>query len=619
MNSGAVNADEARVLRLAAGPPADLFPVLHRDGAFLPLITLLAVLPGLLALRLRPFDESTAAWGLRAVEMVAAEDPREVIDPSGLDAPAGVRWSPPLASWLSAAVLTVRPAARRGGLFLVSYLSTAGLLLALFAMWRRVAGHRFAFWTAILAAFHGPFLQLAQDPSPRALALFLAVLSAGSYFRHALRRRDGFLSWALLASGILLGLCLLAGGSLALLVLAIVASWTLWQSHARRPGETRRPGLALPTATGGLAVLALTAFAVGGWWPAMMFDRHGGEFLGPWVMQFVPGSDVSIPDTWPGRLGMTGARMFSISGLLAWLAVSGLAFVVRRVWRSDDESDARTGRLLLCWLGVALAIWWPAHWLAGAGRSAALWDGLMLVPGLGLAAFGLEVIARGRAGLAAAATIAVGTALTGVPLAGLPHWTHAATSTGVWLVMAALAAALAILWWLREGFGERERLVRWAVGGLALAPATANAFVGLEAIDRRGPDERALSAVRDTFRDIPEAARCTVITASPDRLPLPLEYVLRSQWVRAEFSVAPNWDVALQQALAGGPPPGPPLIFVDWNPRGVRPSDFRVPGLEVKQLKSARVFAGGVVQGYVGAPHPRGEPAPAGPEAGRLP
>ncbi|MEX0716871.1 MAG: hypothetical protein WD066_09800 [Planctomycetaceae bacterium] len=594
MTDGTVGWDESRLQRLAAAPPEDLFPVLHRDGAFLPLITLLAVLPALFALRVRPFDEPAAAWGIRAVEMASTNDPRVWIDPSRLPSSEGVRWASPLASWLTAAALQVPPAAKRGGLFVVSYLSTVGLLLALFAMWRRIAGHRFAFWVALAAAFHGPLLKLAQDPAPRALALFLAVASAGAYFRHALRRRDEFLSWALFAAGALLGLCVLAGGSLAVVLFAILALWTVWQSRGRRPGEPRRPGLDLPFALGGLLVLALIAFAVGGWWPAMMFSRHGGEFLSAWLWQLAPATAADASST---RFGLAGARLISINGLLIWLSLLGLLTMIRPA-TGRDEADARARRLLAAWLAVASLVWLPTVVFRVEERSPALWDALLLVPCLGLAAAGLEAIARGRIGLVGTATIAVGTVFVGLPLSGLPEWAQAAGSAAVWPVMAALAAALGILWWLREGFGERERLVRWAVAALALAPLGANAFMGLQTVDRRGDDERALSAVRDKFRAVPEASECIVIVADPRTIPPPLEYVLRSQWVRARFTIAPDWDAALDRALVA-PRGDSPLVLVDWNPRGTRPGDFRVRGLDVRQLKSSPIYAGRVVQGYV--------------------
>lgn len=590
-----ISMDETRILQLAAAPPEDLFPVLHRDGAFLPLIALLAVLPGLYAVRVRPFDEMAAAWGIRAVEM--AGNWQKALDPSELATPAGVRWAPPLASWLTAAALEAPRAARRGALSVVSYASTAGLVLALFWMWRRISGHRFAFWVAIAAAFHGPFLRLAQDPAPHALALFLGVASAASYARHALRRRDSFLTWALFASGALLGLCMLAGGPLAIVVFAILALWTVWQSRGRRPEDPRRPGLDLRFALGGLGVLALVAAATGGWWPLMMVARHGRDFLTSWWWQWAPAGTLPAAASIAGRAAWAGARLLSICGLLTWPALLGLLATVRRTL-NRDEADARGRRMLWSWVALSIPIWLTAALFAGGQNSPTLWDALLLVPCLGLTAAGLEVFARGRAGLITAAIVAVGTLFLGTPWVASILNARALTPAAVMLVMAALGAALAILWWLRKGFGEQERLVRWAAGVLALAPFGANAFAGLHAIDRRGPDERAIAAIRDQFHEVPDAAEVVLISVGPRPVPLPLEYVLRSQWVDAGYSVAANWDAALAWALDARPA-DLPVVIVDWNPRATRQGDFRYRGVEVRQLKSAPIYAERVVHGYV--------------------
>src|SRR5690606_24027826 len=121
--------------------------------------------------------------------------------------------------------------------------------------------------------------------------------------------------------------------------------------------------------------------------------------------------------------------------------------------------------------------------------------------------------------------------------------------------------------------------------------------------------ERALTAVREQFRTVPEAAEGIVIAADPPTIPRPLEYVLRSQWVKARYTVAPDWDAALERALAL-PPRETPLVLVDWSPRGTRPGDFRVRDLAVRQLKLSPVYADRVVQGYVAVRRSRGELPP---------
>jgi hypothetical protein len=151
----------------------------------------------------------------------------------------------------------------------------------------------------------------------------------------------------------------------------------------------------------------------------------------------------------------------------------------------------------------------------------------------------------------------------------------------------------------------------------------ANAFVGVRLVDRR---DRALLAIREEFAPIRGVSECMVITSLTASLPLRLEYVLRSQWPDARFSVVPDWDAALQRVRSNQSTAAQPLILVDWNPQGTRPSDFRIPGLEVRQLKAGPVFEDRLVQCYVATPTPlRAETPPSRPRhsaarhAGRFP
>src|SRR5689334_12961975 len=102
------------------------------------------------------------------------------------------------------------------------------------------------------------------------------------FFGH-LRRGDDLVSIDLLVGGISLGLCLLAGGPLALCValvlLGLVGSESESSSRNARTSVARRRFSAGWPALRSWAVLMATAFAAGGWWELMMVYSYGGDFV----------------------------------------------------------------------------------------------------------------------------------------------------------------------------------------------------------------------------------------------------------------------------------------------------------------------------------------------------
>ncbi|MCH7687108.1 MAG: hypothetical protein IH899_10580 [Planctomycetes bacterium] len=172
-------ADDAQLVKLAAHRARDLFPILKRAGALTPLLLLFAVLPGLSGLTQHKFSEEGALWGLKSLDAFTSTEIMEFVDP-GRTGPAEIlKTQPPLGSWLTASVISLVGPRSPYAFTLVSFLSTAGLVTMSFILMQILHGSRAGFLTALILAFHGPFLELTGTPAPHAIALLLAVVSFG--------------------------------------------------------------------------------------------------------------------------------------------------------------------------------------------------------------------------------------------------------------------------------------------------------------------------------------------------------------------------------------------------------------------------------------------------------
>ena len=151
----------------------------------------------------------------------------------------------------------------------------------------RLFGRRIGFITALLVALHTTFLEQHQNATPHGLAILTAMGAFWGFLGH-LRHGDELVSLDLLVGGISLGLCLLAGGPLAFVVVAALLVLVLGnfapagRVAAAMPARREHIWSGWP-AFRSLGVLVATAFAAGGWWELMMLYSYGGEFLTGWL------------------------------------------------------------------------------------------------------------------------------------------------------------------------------------------------------------------------------------------------------------------------------------------------------------------------------------------------
>ena len=279
--------DDAKLEQLAARRPKDLFPILERSASLSPLLVVLTFLPGIVALESASIDELDAQWRLKSLEISTASSVIDVVDPSGISQP-DLKWQPPLGSWIAAGAVHLPGPIGSHGLELVDYLSAASLVPASFFLATRLLGRRIGFITAVLVALHTTFLEQHQNATPHGLAILTAMGAFWGFLGH-LRHGEDLVSIDLLVGGISLGLCLLAGGPLAFVVVAALLVLVLGHFEPapdpRRATAVRREHLwsGWP-AFRSLGVFVATAFAAGGWWELMMLYSYGGEFPGGLVV-----------------------------------------------------------------------------------------------------------------------------------------------------------------------------------------------------------------------------------------------------------------------------------------------------------------------------------------------
>ena len=366
----------------------------NRAEAMSPLIALLALLPPLYVLMNRTLTPLDALWGLKAVAMTTAESAMGWLDPSTISGAVEVplKWQPPLSSWLRAGVMSVTGTDHPLALVLTSYLATAGLIGLMFGFCDRLRGPQFAWWTTLLTALGGPILQGAQTPAPVSLTLAFAVGACWGFAVHC-QESKRLSSWPLGGAGFAWGLCLLAGGPVALVLTAVLLLYVLVQRPEPKPslkvdGNARRksPGKA-GRRCGRWGFSCLVGLAVGGWWEVWMFARHGGTFLSGWFA-----GSASLPVPAASNIGWGWQILWDVSQLGG--ALSGLMFLGAGVglWllrQPAAKPERRPLVLMLAWAACAGIVWLslrtgPHH----ADAFTVVWRGFCLVPATMLGRFG---------------------------------------------------------------------------------------------------------------------------------------------------------------------------------------------------------------------------------------
>jgi hypothetical protein len=567
--------DDARLKQLAVRRPKDLFPILDRSKSLLPLLVVLTFLPGIVALESASIDELDAQWRLKSLELSTASSVFDVIDPSGISK-TDLKWQPPLGSWVAAGAVHLPGPIGAHGLELVDYLSAASLVPASFFLAYRLFGRRIGFITALLVALHTTFLEQHQNATPHGLAILTAMGAFWGFLGH-LRHGDDLVSLDLLVGGISLGLCLLAGGPLAFVVVAALLVLVLGNfepvAESRRAVPARREHIwsGWP-AFRSLGVLVATAFAAGGWWELMMLYSYGGEFLTGWLW----GMPAAPPGAAPGTVSFFSEtfalrfvqEFFAMARVLAGLTLLGL-WTIGRGLCSGTGCKRRASFLFLgAWFVWALVFFAAGLRDAPPGSLYLnMWRLFLMSACTACSALALDEVARRRIGLPLFATVTLAALVVGFCFL---HHNRAGAAPPSWVLLAGLVFAVLAAQVLRRVCQTSETRQWLVLSGLIAAYVVADASIGIATIRADDADWRALTTFHSSLPPRTEVKTCLLISESdaPNRLLL----ALKSVWPRTEVTLVRDWDQALKMALDEHQKPKT-VIVVDWSHGNSRPAN----------------------------------------------
>jgi 4-amino-4-deoxy-L-arabinose transferase-like glycosyltransferase len=387
MSSASTN--QLRELYRQSGRSEDLFPIFDRTRSFEPWIVVLALIPALYVFQHASLSESDSEWVLRSRDLLRAQTVEGVIGPGGVDSAPELRFQPPMGTWLSAALQAgLREFGGYEGM-LLSWLGTGLLIFGCYRMTRMLFGGRIALWTTLLVSGQGLILWQAQTVLPISLSLLFALGAIGFLQDHLLRER-GVVTWQVLGGGLCLGMCVLLGGPIAVLPVAVQLITCLGEIRADR----RKSVSIIPPAKRVCSLLLMWAICLiaSGWWPALMASAYGYEF---WMYWWKGISDESSSRTFAESL----IQYLKIIGPIIGLAVYGAQVSFRQAFQEQN----RAARQLTLWLigGGGLSI--VTAWMFGT-------DSLPAIAALAFvslilticAAIAFDLISRGELGVVSA-------------------------------------------------------------------------------------------------------------------------------------------------------------------------------------------------------------------------
>lgn len=552
--------DDRRLLQLAAERAQPLFPVLRDANSLTPWLGLLAAFPALFALLQATTTAADAWWGLQSLQLATAESASQVFDPASRDASLPYRFQPPLGNWLAA--WTIRLAGSAGGSVLVWTLIPAALLIvSVFLLADRIGGKSLALVTSLVISLHPEFLSLSQQNSPHALGLLLAVVALQAFLSH-LQSSSTVVSYKLIPAGFALGLCLLASGPLALVVLVILTLHLLaLKSQARSPASLADSATAIAlerrTSFSSLAVFALTAFTVGGWWMLMMAANHGSDFWTSWITGDPAESPTrfAVATSLPAiEFNLSGDGR-SVFGPLAILAAVGLWFAAKRLVVDSTTPRQLDLWLLPIWLAVSAGLVWLTDGpVDPLNLQPALFRLVFWIPVAMLASLGVLAICDRQLSFPVSigclvATLAV-TAHEWLRIRGVvpTEPDRVDWSLRMALVVAALLGGLSA-----QRRPPREAIQRIILRGLVITLAVGVCLQGVVICRRKTHEDGELATVRQVLRSVPAVDQLILVApadprSEPALLPIELRYTVRSVWPLAAEIQASTWDAAIATA-----------------------------------------------------------------------
>jgi hypothetical protein len=608
--------DDARLLELAARRPRDVFPILERAASLSPLVVVLTVLPGVVALQSATLSETDAQWRLKGLELSTVPSIFDAVDPAATSSVTALKFQPPLSSWLVAAADRWLPF-DANSVPLLEYLSAACLVPACFFLMSRLAGRRVGFLAAALAAFHGTFLQQDRHAGPQALAVAAALVAFWGFLGHIWQATE-IVSIDLLIGGLALGVCLLAGGPLAFAVVGVLLLVSLVRidPHTEtHQGGFGRSSPAASTSRGrrlwsawhaarSVGVMAATAFAAGGWWELMMLYSYGRHFGAAWLFG-APGSSASVLAADPAHTADMAPQIFSellaAGGAIAGLTVLGLWIIGRRTFARGGHfvpanAESRGAlRFVAIWVAVSAVVFAAGVWRGGtASLYLDMWRLFFSAACVCTAATAIDEVIRRKIGLLDFVCLTFATLGCGYGFLLTERLVPHASMRGVFIAMAAsLLLASAV-----QQFCRRGELREWLlISGLLAAFVLGDAVIGISRLEAADPDCQSLHAfARSLLPDHVDAEACLLISEGPP--PARLQYALKSVWPKAQLFAVRDWDQALKVAVGESGTPKTAVV-VDWSRGNSRPANPTGARWDAPPIGNPQFFAQRPLRAYV--------------------
>lgn len=572
--------NDLELLELYNANRSELFPALRQKGALTPLVILVAVLTPLFAQVNDGIDIADARWGLASLEFVSDSSTDAESNGEGTLKRVDVE-KQPLAAVLTAWSLKIPWISLPVRLSLLSVLSAIGVVLVWHSLCQAMLGARFAFWSAVIVACHGPFLVQSQAAASTLLTLLLMLCALWGLFSH-LRRADGIVSGHLLCGGITLGLCLLTNGmaSVAVVVLGMLMAMKLRfcgdPQSSNGSSATRSHWYGNFMALKSVAAMALTAFAVGGWWVMRAATQSGAGFWPIWlgVRQSAESTFGSVEffGTSDGILAAS-IRLVELMDVLFIPAVFGLWCVLRELWTHPVRTRRLSLQFLCVWLLIAFVIWaiqlrLPTDNFNVAGQ-------FLMLPLVACAVFVIEQIAMRRCGLATAVWLTCASLIFPLGVKAVKPALLGGYAVNGWgslfpiAVYLSLFALLGI--WLLIDVRHHERRQRICLVGLLALLAVTVAAHGFRSVRPSGDEQRSREALAAFQKGlgVSEFVDAQVLIADTSAPP-DVEFVIRATRPDLPLDREYDWNGGIVRAAELVHDSKRAVLIVDWRTLGTR-------------------------------------------------
>jgi 4-amino-4-deoxy-L-arabinose transferase-like glycosyltransferase len=579
---------DQELLQRSVEPAHDLFPVMRRAAVMSPLVVLLVLVPGLLAFHSYRIDELSAWFGLQCLGKTSLIS----------DSSNALISQPPLVRWLYTGLLSLI-GHWSSSLVLFSVFSTSCMLFVAYRLTRKVCNPRYAIVFCFLLAFHAVIIKQIQLIEAPAFPMLFALLTIWCYLGH-IQSETGIASYKLLCGGISLGICLLSGGALALGVLLMLGLYIinpvdLPRSRSGSSDLKRLPVLKQAVRVWkSLFVLALTGFAVGGWWELMAASQIDG-FWGNWFAG--PGQPI-ISLYWKTEFYPTYflRDIISSMGFLMGFALFGLFHAIKRVLKPDgNQKDIAWLRLVLIWLLCGLLFWWGVQYLPQMKVSSrAMWKMFLIIPMLAIVTWEFQQIALRRVSFPTVlAVFTVGVLSVIFVSASQGDTLSPRVSASFLQQLIILGLSLIMVLWYSHRF-KKENGHRVVEIALVIALSCLHIVYGVYSVPKPNPAGERLLQFEHQLRLTQNVSNCVLVSKSDP--PLELTFLLFYLW--GDINLKQVQGTVLPQDLdfpevAKTDPPSPTAekqVIIRWGVTPVSLRNILNAGFILKPVASPDVY-----------------------------